>query len=175
LIRRLNSSCGQCLGPGPAMVDIHHVDEAGATQDEIDGYTRSCSTARGRCHRALCHRRDLCHGQQLSVGPTRGRDGPPRGGPVRLSRGVGGKFPRALLAWAMTQMSLGDTLLTLGGRESGTARRRLSRSLAGKYPRARTARLGRNPVNLANALRSLCERESGTARLERTRARTRAA
>jgi tetratricopeptide (TPR) repeat protein len=87
---------------------------------------------------------------------------------------------RVPLDWAATQMNLGNALVTLGERESGTTR--LEEAVAGY--RAALEELTRERVpldwaltqmNLGNALATLGERESGTTRLEEAVAAYRAA
>ncbi|MBI5155546.1 tetratricopeptide repeat protein, partial [Candidatus Poribacteria bacterium] len=83
------------------------------------------------------------------------------------------------LDWAMTQNNLGSALLSLGERESGTAR---LEEAAAAYRAALEERtrervpLGwaRTQNNLGSALSALGERESGTARLEEAVAACRA-
>jgi len=74
------------------------------------------------------------------------------------------------LDWARTQMNLGTALLTLGRRESGTAR--LEEVVAAYQAALEEQTRKRVPldwaatqINLGSALMTLGERESGTARL----------
>jgi tetratricopeptide (TPR) repeat protein len=78
---------------------------------------------------------------------------------------------RVPLQWSMTQNNLGNALLALGSRESGTAR--LEEAVAVYREALKECPREREPVdwaatqnNLGNALRVLGSRESGTARLE---------
>ena len=78
---------------------------------------------------------------------------------------------RVPLQWAGAQMNLGNALLVLGERESGTAR--LEEAVAAyrealqENTRAHTPlEWARTQMNLGSALLVLGERESGTARLE---------
>ena len=78
---------------------------------------------------------------------------------------------RVPLHWAMTQNNLGNALLTLGERESGTAR--LEEAVAAYRAALEEWTRERVPLdwamtqnNLGSALPTLGERESGTARLE---------
>ena len=86
---------------------------------------------------------------------------------------------RVPLDWAMTQNNLGIALrIWASGRRAASGWRRRWRPMsgaAGTDPRARAARLGRAQNNLGNALWTLGERESGTARLEEAVAAYRAA
>ena len=75
------------------------------------------------------------------------------------------------LQWAMTQMNLGNALLTLGEMESGTARfedavtayqNALEELTRDRVP----LQWAMTQMNLGSALSTLAERESGTARLE---------
>ena len=80
----------------------------------------------------------------------------------------------------MTQDNLGIALLTLGERESGTARLdqavQAYRAALEEWTRERVPLdWARAQMNLGNALQALGERESGTARLEEAVAAYRAA
>ena len=84
------------------------------------------------------------------------------------------------LDWATTQNNLGNALLRLGERESGTAR--LEEAVAAYRAALQEYARERVPLdwattqnNLGNALWRLGERESGTARLEEAVAAYRAA
>ncbi|HEY1363700.1 MAG TPA: tetratricopeptide repeat protein, partial [Xanthobacteraceae bacterium] len=87
---------------------------------------------------------------------------------------------RVPLDWAGTQNNLGNALMTLGERESGTAR--LEEAVAACRAALEERTRDRVPLdwamtqtNLGNALQRLGERESGTARLEEAVAAYRAA
>jgi tetratricopeptide (TPR) repeat protein len=87
---------------------------------------------------------------------------------------------RVPLDWAMTQSSLGNALLTLGERESGTAR--LEEAVTAYRAALEERTRDRVPLdwattqsNLGIALSTLGERESGTARLNEAVAAYRAA
>jgi hypothetical protein len=87
---------------------------------------------------------------------------------------------RVPLDWAGTQVSLGNALSTLGGRESGTAR--LEEAVVAYHAALEELTRERvplqwaaNQVSLGNALWTLGARESGTARLEEAVAAYRAA
>ncbi|MEM7729963.1 MAG: tetratricopeptide repeat protein, partial [Pseudomonadota bacterium] len=87
---------------------------------------------------------------------------------------------RVPLDWAATQNNLGNALLSLGERESGTAR--LEQAVAAYRAALKDYTRERVPLgwamtqnNLGNALRTLGKRESGTARLEQAVAAYRAA
>ena len=87
---------------------------------------------------------------------------------------------RVPLDWATTQNNLGIALSSARGAgerdgAAGGGGRGLSRGAGGEDARARAARLGGTQNNLGNALGTLGERESGTARLEEAVAAYRAA
>ena len=87
---------------------------------------------------------------------------------------------RVPLDWAATQNNLGNALLRLGERESGTARLEEAvaayRAALEEWTRARVPLdWAMTQMNLGNALRTLGERESGTARLDEAVAAYRAA
>jgi tetratricopeptide (TPR) repeat protein len=101
---------------------------------------------------------------------------------IRAYRSALDMAPRARvpLDWAATQNNLGNALLTLGERESGTAR--LEEAVAAYREALQEQTRERVPLdwamtemNLGNALVRLGERESGTARLEEAVAAYRAA
>ena len=87
---------------------------------------------------------------------------------------------RVPVDWAMTQNNLANALLTLGQRESGTAK--LEEAVAAYREALKERTRERVPLawamtqnNLANAFLTLGERESGTAKLEEAVAASREA
>ena len=126
--------------------------------------------------------RDADQSRQCALEARRAgeRDGAAGGGGHGLSRGARGVRASGFRSTGRRRSNLGDALMELGERESGTAR--LEEAIAAYRAALEENTRERVPLewamtqnNLGNALLRLGERESGTARLEEAVAAYRAA
>jgi nucleoid DNA-binding protein/exonuclease VII small subunit len=114
------------------------------------------------------YRRGSIHPRQ-GAAVLQGRQGSVEGRPAQQQRR--GERTLVPLDWAQTQHNLGNVLLALGGRESGTVR--LEEAITAYRAALQERMRERAPLdwawtqnNLGTALLTLGKRESGTARLE---------